>query len=60
MQGLCFAGVLTQVPELQERFGFEGQYFSMPTRAVLPKPYQKPHPPIWVPGSGSVKSVGSK
>ena len=20
----------------------------MPTRAVLPKPYQKPHPPMWV------------
>lgn len=32
----------------QERFGYEGQYFSMPSRAVLPKPYQKPHPPMWV------------
>ena len=32
----------------QERFGYEGEYFSMPTRAVLPKPYQKPHPPMWV------------
>ena len=31
-----------------ERFGFEGEYFSMPVRAVLPKPYQKPHPPMWV------------
>ena len=31
-----------------ERFGFEGEYFSMPIRAVLPKPYQKPHPPMWV------------
>ena len=28
--------------------GFHGQYFSMPTRNVLPKPVQKPHPPIWV------------
>jgi alkanesulfonate monooxygenase SsuD/methylene tetrahydromethanopterin reductase-like flavin-dependent oxidoreductase (luciferase family) len=28
--------------------GFQGQYFSMPTRNVLPKPVQKPHPPIWV------------
>jgi alkanesulfonate monooxygenase SsuD/methylene tetrahydromethanopterin reductase-like flavin-dependent oxidoreductase (luciferase family) len=28
--------------------GFRGQYFSMPTRNVLPKPVQKPHPPIWV------------
>ncbi len=28
--------------------GFEGQYFSMPCRNVVPKPLQKPHPPIWV------------
>lgn len=32
----------------QERFGYEGRSFSMPVRAVLPKPYQKPHPPMWV------------
>jgi alkanesulfonate monooxygenase SsuD/methylene tetrahydromethanopterin reductase-like flavin-dependent oxidoreductase (luciferase family) len=28
--------------------GFEGKYFSMPCRNVLPKPMQKPHPPIWM------------
>ncbi len=28
--------------------GFEGRYFSMPHRNVVPKPLQKPHPPIWV------------
>jgi alkanesulfonate monooxygenase SsuD/methylene tetrahydromethanopterin reductase-like flavin-dependent oxidoreductase (luciferase family) len=28
--------------------GFSGQYLTMPTRNVLPKPVQKPHPPIWV------------
>jgi len=28
--------------------GFNGQYFSMPHRNVVPKPVQKPHPPIWV------------
>jgi len=28
--------------------GFEGQFFSMPPRNVIPKPYQKPHPPIWL------------
>lgn len=32
----------------QERFSHQGTYFSMPERAVLPKPYQKPHPPLWV------------
>ena len=28
--------------------GFEGQGFSMPCRNVLPKPLQKPHPPLWM------------
>ncbi len=28
--------------------GFEGQFFSMPCRNVVPKPVQKPHPPLWV------------
>jgi alkanesulfonate monooxygenase SsuD/methylene tetrahydromethanopterin reductase-like flavin-dependent oxidoreductase (luciferase family) len=28
--------------------GFEGQFFSMPARNILPKPVQKPHPPMWL------------
>jgi len=28
--------------------GFEGEYFSMPCRNVVPKPVQRPHPPMWV------------
>ena len=28
--------------------GFQGKYFSMPARNVLPKPAQKPHPPLWM------------
>ena len=28
--------------------GFQGEYFSMPLRNVVPKPVQKPHPPMWV------------
>lgn len=28
--------------------GFQGKYFSMPHRNVVPKPLQKPHPPLWV------------
>ncbi len=28
--------------------GFEGEFFSMPCRNVVPKPVQKPHPPLWV------------
>ena len=32
----------------EERFAYEGFSFSMPERAILPKPLQKPHPPLWV------------
>jgi hypothetical protein len=28
--------------------GFEGRSFIMPCRNVLPKPVQKPHPPMWM------------
>jgi alkanesulfonate monooxygenase SsuD/methylene tetrahydromethanopterin reductase-like flavin-dependent oxidoreductase (luciferase family) len=28
--------------------GFESEWFSMPCRNVLPKPRQKPHPPMWI------------
>ena len=28
--------------------GYQGKYFSMPARNVVPKPLQKPHPPLWV------------
>ncbi len=32
----------------QDSYSFDGQFFSMPERNVLPKPYVKPHPPMWV------------
>jgi alkanesulfonate monooxygenase SsuD/methylene tetrahydromethanopterin reductase-like flavin-dependent oxidoreductase (luciferase family) len=28
--------------------GFEGRSFKMPARNVIPKPVQKPHPPMWM------------
>jgi alkanesulfonate monooxygenase SsuD/methylene tetrahydromethanopterin reductase-like flavin-dependent oxidoreductase (luciferase family) len=28
--------------------GFQGKYFTMPVRNVVPKPVQKPHPPLWI------------
>jgi len=28
--------------------GFAGEFFSMPARNVVPKPLQRPHPPLWV------------
>lgn len=33
---------------MEERFSYDGQYVKLPRRAVLPKPYQRPHPPMWV------------
>ena len=41
---------LEQIPRMwaDEPYEFEGKYFRMPKRDVLPKPYTKPHPPIWV------------
>jgi len=27
---------------------YDGEYFKFPLRAVVPKPLQKPHPPLWV------------
>ncbi|HEX5614343.1 MAG TPA: LLM class flavin-dependent oxidoreductase [Acidimicrobiia bacterium] len=29
-------------------YSFDGRFFSMPSRNVLPKPHVKPHPPMWV------------
>ncbi|MFP3902236.1 MAG: LLM class flavin-dependent oxidoreductase [Acidimicrobiia bacterium] len=28
--------------------GYAGRWFDMPVREVVPKPLQKPHPPLWV------------
>jgi alkanesulfonate monooxygenase SsuD/methylene tetrahydromethanopterin reductase-like flavin-dependent oxidoreductase (luciferase family) len=28
--------------------GYEGRFFDMPVRNVVPKPLQRPHPPLWV------------
>jgi alkanesulfonate monooxygenase SsuD/methylene tetrahydromethanopterin reductase-like flavin-dependent oxidoreductase (luciferase family) len=32
----------------QERFSHSGKYFKCKDLSVVPRPYQKPHPPIWV------------
>jgi alkanesulfonate monooxygenase SsuD/methylene tetrahydromethanopterin reductase-like flavin-dependent oxidoreductase (luciferase family) len=30
-----------------DEYEFSGQFWNMPKRRVIPKPLQKPHPPIW-------------
>lgn len=32
----------------EELYKFEGKYFQMPPRQILPRPIQKPHPPMWL------------
>jgi alkanesulfonate monooxygenase SsuD/methylene tetrahydromethanopterin reductase-like flavin-dependent oxidoreductase (luciferase family) len=39
--------MMTQTPYA----GVEGEFFGMPQRNVVPKPLQKPHPPLWVASS---------
>ena len=36
-----------------EMFAFNGKYTQLRYVNIWPKPIQKPHPPIWVPGGGS-------
>ncbi|HZA79643.1 MAG TPA: LLM class flavin-dependent oxidoreductase [Acidimicrobiales bacterium] len=28
--------------------GYDGRFFKMPVRGIVPKPLQRPHPPLWV------------
>lgn len=41
---------IEQIPRMwrDEPYEFQGTYFKMPKRNVLPKPYTRPHPPIWL------------
>ena len=32
----------------REEFEWQGKAFNMPSRNILPKPFQDPHPPMWV------------
>ena len=32
----------------EDPFSHEGRFFKIPSRSVIPKPVQKPHPPLWV------------
>ena len=32
----------------EDPFSHEGRFFNIPSRSVIPKPVQSPHPPLWV------------
>ena len=33
---------------MEDPFSHEGRFYCIPPRSVVPKPVQKPHPPLWV------------
>ena len=49
-QALSFeaAGQIANMMVMDPYPGYEGEGFSFPCRNVLPKPVQKPHPPMWL------------
>jgi alkanesulfonate monooxygenase SsuD/methylene tetrahydromethanopterin reductase-like flavin-dependent oxidoreductase (luciferase family) len=40
---------LAAIPKMwtSEKFSWDGRYFRVPEREIIPKPIQQPHPPIW-------------
>jgi len=40
----------------QETFAFAGRFNQQRYVNIWPRPIQKPHPPIWIPGGGSVET----
>jgi len=50
--------VIAEFPKMwmqDEYEGYEGKFWSLPPRKVLPKPWKKPHPPMWY-ACGNVSS----
>ena len=39
-----------------ETFSFDGRFNQLRYVNVWPRPVQKPHPPVWIPGGGSVET----
>ena len=45
-----WAESLSMIPKIwqSDEFSWEGRFWNVPPRRVLPKPFQKPHPPIYL------------
>src|SRR5215470_2169730 len=41
----------------EESFSYEGRFWSYRDVAIWPRPVQQPHPPVWVPVSGSKETI---
>jgi len=38
-------------------FAFDGDHFNLQYVNLWPRPYQQPHPPVWIPSQGSSETV---
>ncbi len=41
----------------EDVFSYEGKFWSYKDIAIWPRPYQQPHPPVWVPFTGSKETI---
>ena len=41
----------------QDVFSHQGKYWSYKDVAIWPRPYQRPHPPVWIPFTGSKETI---
>lgn len=41
----------------EEVFSYEGAYWTYENVAIWPRPYQQPHPPVWLPVTGSKETI---
>ena len=42
--------------QAREIFPWNGRYYQLANVNLWPRPIQQPHPPVWVPGSGSIST----
>lgn len=42
----------------KDSWEFHGQFYDFPARNVIPKPFQKPHPPLWV-ACSNIQTIGN-
>lgn len=50
--------LITQAWTDPEVFSFDGRYTQLRYVNIWPRPIQQPHPPIWIPGGGSIETWG--
>ncbi|MXO59961.1 LLM class flavin-dependent oxidoreductase [Altererythrobacter salegens] len=41
----------------QDSFSFDGEFYKFNDVAIWPRPVQQPHPPVWIPLTGSKESI---